>query len=224
MRIAELALVVAAALVVAGCHAPPKAPAPAPVTIALFDGATLDGWVPHGGAADFSVEDGAIVGRPRKGERNAFLCTEAAYGDFTLELEFQIDPGFNSGVQFRSSIDAPGDPAKERVVGYQAEIDPTSRGWSAGIYEEGKRGWLAPLATNPDARAAYRPMAWNALRIEARGNEIRTWINGVPAATLVDDAASSGIIALQVHSISPRTDAPAVRWRNIRISPLQPKP
>ncbi len=42
------------------------------------------------------------------------------------------------------------------------------------------------------------------LRIEAIGNSIRTWINGVPCANIWDDMSPSGVIALQVHAIKKR--------------------
>ena len=41
---------------------------------------------------------------------------------------------------------------KGRVYGYQIEEDPSSREWSAGIYEEGRRGWLYPVTLNPAAQ------------------------------------------------------------------------
>lgn len=214
-RPATLVALAVAATALGGCAGPPREPAPR--TVALFDGTTLAGWSRHGGEATFTVEDGCIVGRPSPRQRNAFLCTTADYADFALSLEFRIDPGFNSGVQFRSRLSDAGDPAKERVVGYQCEIDPSSRAWTAGIYEEGLRGWLAPLAERPEARAAFRPHDWNRLRIEAVGPRLRTWLNGVPAADLTDQAAQAGFIALQVHSIGERDDAPTVRFRRIEL-------
>ena len=55
-------------------------------------------------------------------------------------------------------------------------------------------------------------------RVEAVGNSIRTWVNGVMAANLVDDMTPSGFIALQVHSIGqPEMADREIRWRNIRI-------
>ena len=38
-------------------------------------------------------------------------------------------------------------------------------------------------------------------RIEAIGNSIRTWVNGVPYANLLDNTTDKGFIALQVHAI-----------------------
>ncbi|MEL7147804.1 MAG: DUF1080 domain-containing protein, partial [Bacteroidota bacterium] len=102
--------------------------------------------------------------------------------------------------------------------GYQVEIDPSKRSWSGGIYDEGRRGWLVSLENNEAARTSFRQRDWNHYRIEAIGDTIKTWINGVPAAQLVDDANAKGSIGLQVHSIADdQTPGAEVRWKNIRI-------
>ncbi len=187
----------------------------------LFNGFTLHGWVKRGGNAEFSVErpnplkPAVIVGRTAPNTENSFLCTEREYADFVLEVEFLIHPELNSGVQFRSRSD----PAYRdgRVHGYQAEIDPSERAWTGGVYDEGRRGWLADLSANPDARAAFKQNEWNHMRVEAVGERIRTWINGVPAADLTDGMTRSGFVALQVHGVGARTDPLEVRFRNVRI-------
>ena len=84
--------------------------------------------------------------------------------------------------------------------GSQFEIDPSQRAWSGGIYDEARRGWLYPLTLNPSAQTAFKNNAWNKARVEAVGNSIRTWINGVPCANIWDDMSPSGFIALQVHA------------------------
>ena len=186
--------------------------------ITLFDGKTLDGWVQRGGEAKYEVQDGVIVGTTVPRTPNSFLCTDKDYGNFILEVEYKVDPELNCGIQFRS-LSKP-DYKKGRVHGYQAEIDPSDRGWSAGIYDEGRNGWLAPLTGNPEARYAFRQNDWNRYRIEAIGNRLVTFINGVRAADLTNDTTASGFIGLQVHGVGGRTDPLQVRYRNIRIQGL----
>ena len=194
----------------------------------LFDGKTLEGWIQRGGKAKYVVEDGMIVGISVPHTPNSFLCTKEEFGDFILELDFKIDAGLNSGIQVRSQcFDHPTTvewkgrtiriPAG-RVHGYQVEIDPSSRAWSGGIYDEGRRGWLFNLKKNEAARRAFKPNQWNHFRIEARGDRIRTWINGVPAADLRDSMTPKGFIGLQVHGTG--TAGLKVRWRNLRIQVL----
>ncbi|MFM7099824.1 MAG: DUF1080 domain-containing protein, partial [Verrucomicrobiota bacterium] len=106
------------------------------------------------------------------------------------------------------------------VHGYQVEIDPSPRAWTGGLYDEGRRGWLADLKNNEAARMAFRSNDWNALRIECRGDRLRTFLNGVPAADLQDSLTPSGFIGLQVHGVGRRTDPLEIRWRSIRITEL----
>lgn len=186
--------------------------------VILFDGTTLDGWVQRGGEAKYTIEDGVIVGTTVPKEPNSFLCTEKDYGNFILEVEYKVDPELNCGIQFRSLSNP--EIKKGRVHGYQAEIDPSDRGWSAGIYDEGRNGWLAPLTGNSEARYAFRQNDWNHYRIEAIGNRLVTFINGVRAADLVSDTTAKGFIGLQVHGVGNRIDPLQVRYRNIRIQDL----
>jgi HEAT repeat protein len=192
----------------------------------LFDGKTLAGWTRAGhvnGAAEYTVEEGCIVGTTKTGTPNSFLCADQEYGNFILELEFLVPQGMNSGVQFRSIYDP---QVKDgRVHGYQIEIDPSPRAWTGGIYDEARRGWLHNLTHIADpaaagaAKAAFKAGEWNHFRIEAVGDRIRTWVNGVPVADLVDGMTRRGVIALQVHATGDPNPM-QIRWRNLRIQDL----
>ena len=188
----------------------------------LFDGTTLTGWKQLTGKATFEVFRGAIMGTAVPNSPNSFLATETEYGDFILEMEvYCSDTAFNSGIQFRSHFDAAANGGKGKVYGYQYEIDPSSRRWSGGIYDEGRRDWLYPLSLNPKAQGYYKLKEFNKVRIECIGNETRTWINGVPAACLVDMIDYQGFIALQVHAVAkPSLEPYRVFFRNIRIKSL----
>ncbi|HUV65493.1 MAG TPA: family 16 glycoside hydrolase, partial [Sedimentisphaerales bacterium] len=182
----------------------------------LFDGKTLNGWIQRNGKAQYTVEDGMIVGTTVLNTPNSFLCTEKMYTDFVLELEFLVEPGMNSGIQIRShSFEHFKD---YRVHGYQVEIDTSDRAWSGGIYDEARRGWLYPLKDKPEAQKAFKQNQWNHYRIEAIGDRIRTWVNGIPAADLQDDMTSTGFIALQVHA--SKEAGRKIKWRNIRIQDI----
>lgn len=182
----------------------------------LFNGKNLNGWERLNGKAEYKVEDGAIVGYTKAHTPNTFLATKKDYGDFILEMEFKVDDTMNSGIQFRS--ESRKDYQNGRVHGYQFEIDPSSRAWSGGIYDEARRYWIYPLTVNPDARTAFRSGQWNKVRIECLGNSIRTWLNGVACANIWDDMTPSGFIALQVHAVGgPEEAGRTVAWRDIRI-------
>ena len=239
----------AAATLQTGCTTHPLAPHGTD----LFNGHDLTGWTRKGGQAQYTAEEGALVGRSVAGTPNSFLCTTKDYGNFVLDLEFKCDPRLNSGVQVRSQCfdadtelkDAQGAPLKDskgkalkasagRVHGYQCEIDmddKKARWWTAGIYEEGVRGWLFPGLRGGEAKAftaqgakVSKANVWNKLRIECKGPSIKTWLNGELRADLQDDRVAKGFIGLQVHGVGKdQTHAGMeVRFRNLRIQELGP--
>ena len=193
----------------------------------LFNGKNLNGWTQKGGQATYSIQKGVITGISVPNTPNSFLCTDAEYGDFILELDLAVDDGLNSGVQIRSQTKA--GFHNGNVFGWQVEVDPSPRAWSGGIYDEGRREWLYIPNINPEGKKAFRTGAqWNHYRIEAIGNIIRTWVNDVPVAFLVDTLVEKGFIALQVHAVGkPEEAGKKVRWRNIRIQTgdaMHPRP
>ncbi|MDP3001459.1 MAG: DUF1080 domain-containing protein [Bryobacterales bacterium] len=220
MRIAGIALIALSTLGAAEKFVP------------LFDGRTLDGWKQLNGTAPYAVEDRMIVGTTAKGSPNSFLCTTREYGDFILEFEARHDPELNSGVQLRAHqyaretetlINNQGwrlrkQPAG-RVYGYQLEIATGSSGNSGGIFDEARRGWIAGIEKDPVASKALKDNQWNRFRVEAIGDHIRTFVNGVACADLVDPLDLTGFIGLQVHQNAGAKPF-QVRWRNIRIADL----
>ena len=210
--------------------------------VALFDGKTFDGWIQRNGKAPYVIKDGMIIGTTLKGTPNSFMCTKKHYSDFVLELDFKVDEGLNSGVQIRSNSFK--DYKDGRVHGYQVEIDPSQKAyngkkgknlmpdgseaplteprcWTGGIYGEGGTGgWLYPLVKDVKARKAFKPGKWNHFRIQAIGDSIKTWVNGIPAADLVDDTTKEGFIALQVHSTSSK-EKHQVAWKNIYLKEVK---
>ncbi|MEQ8764159.1 MAG: DUF1080 domain-containing protein [Planctomycetota bacterium] len=170
----------------------------------LFNGHDLTGW--HG-ADVWSVEDSEIVGLTTEGlGRNEFLKSELWLSDFRLTLEVKlVENRGNSGVQFRSHEIADGD-----VAGYQADI---GAGWWGKLYEEHGRA----LLWDESGEAAVKSGQWNLYVIEARGDHLRTWLNGSPCVDLVDpEGAREGIIALQLHSGGPTE----IRFRNLKLELL----
>ncbi len=214
----------------------------------LFNGRDFAGWVKRGGNATYTIEGGEIVGTSVPDTPNTFLCTERTYGDFILEYDFKVDSRLNSGVQIRSLVyqqptrfewaGKTYDIPAGRVHGYQVEIDPDvkrKRLWSAGVYDEGRRGWLFPSGGVESAEAKafseqglriFKAGDWNHVRVEAVGDSIRTWLNGTPCADIRDAATARGFIALQVHGIGKdeSRSGTQVRWRNLKITDLSPPP
>lgn len=186
----------------------------------LFDGESLDGWVPRGGEATYAVVDGAIVGTNGPGP-NTFLCTKRTFADFELEFEVYLKDALNSGVQIRSKVreESRDGVTRQRVFGPQVEIE-LSPGEAGYLYGEAAGGWMTP----EDRRAPhghFRNGQWNQYRVVARGSRIQVFLNGVQVSDLVDEGIheshSEGLIGLQVHSTREPAGTLQVKWRNIRI-------
>ncbi|QDT62136.1 hypothetical protein SV7mr_46830 [Stieleria bergensis] len=197
--------------------------------VPLFNGKDLTGW--EGRADLWSVEDGQIVGRTTKEnplKKNSFLIyTAQEPSDFELTLQYKIE-NTNSGIQYRSKVI----DKKEFVVGgYQADIDFTNR-FAGILYEERGRGILAQrgqsVTLKEDGKKSVKkfgdgteigngihPGQWNDYRIVAKGNHLQHFINGKMTAEVFDEqadkAATSGVIAFQLHVGAPMV----VRFKNI---------
>lgn len=183
----------------------------------LFNGKDLTGWKQLNGQARYEVVHGEIVGTTVANTPNSFLVTEKTYRDFIFEVDLLVNESMNSGIQFRS--ESKPEFNNGRVHGYQCEVDPSARAWSGGIYDESRRGWLYTGDLNPAGKPAFKMGEWNHYRIECIGNSIKTWVNGIATAHLIDDMTPEGFIALQVHSIGDdkEKEGHQIRWKNIRI-------
>lgn len=200
--------------------------------IDLFDGETLDGWVHMNGYHNYSVEDGAIVGRTKPGSRNSFLCTTEEFGDFQLDLETMVDDVTNQGIQFRSSVRPVTEKDQHswragRVWGPQMEV---RRNFGEGKFTSGilygealGTGWLSSKEKQENGHDHFRSEGWNQVRIIAEGPRMRTWVNGHLIEDLVREDVykthPKGFIGLQVHGIQGERQF-VMKWRNIRIAPL----
>lgn len=203
----------------------------------LFNGKDLSGW--EGRDDLWSVEDGAIVGRTSEEDpiaANTFLVWQGDVPkNFELVAEFKIESG-NSGIQYRSKVI---DEDEFVVSGYQADIDFGNR-YAGILYEEKGRGILAERGESVTIQAdgtkqtkrfaesdalakGIHPGEWNEFRVVAEGNQLTHYINGAKVSEVVDEqteqAADSGVIALQVH----RGPAMVVRFKNISIQPITAK-
>ena len=202
-------------------------------TVQLFNGKDLKGWKKVGGTGEFKVEDGCIVGFGENVKGNTFLRTETTYTDFELTYEFKFDHlKGNSGLMFRAN-QKPSKDGNGRVFGYQCEADNTKRSWTAGIYDEARRGWLYPVKKpktpegkkhtsgfSKQGKKLFKWEDWNTITIKCVGNHIQTYLNGELRADYTDidekNDTREGFFGLQVHG-GPSCK---VRWRNLSLKDL----
>lgn len=185
--------------------------------VALFDGKTLAGWTNPYNHGEATVVDREIH---LVADKKFFLCTERIYTNFIFEAEIKLPEGqANSGFMFRCHVE-PG-----KVYGYQAEVDPSARAWSGGLYDEGRRMWLNPLkpddspsadAFREKTKGALKRNEWNKYRIKAEGNRLQIWVNDVLCTDYTDDMDAVGYLAIQHHGEKGQT----YKFRNLRIKEL----
>jgi hypothetical protein len=197
----------------------------------LFNGQDFAGWKKVGGNAKYEVKDGAIRGFGRNIKGNTFLRTEKTYDDFILVFQMKmVDRNGNSGCQFRSSQRG----GNGRVFGYQCEHDNFKNGkraWTAGVFDEARRGWLYPGKLGAGDAAAKQAFTrqgvelfkwddWNSVVIRCEGRHIQTWLNGEKRADFIDTDEKhftpEGFIAFQVHG----GKSGDILWKNVYLKEL----
>jgi len=188
--------------------------------VSLYNGKNLDGWAPYGGHCAFEAKGESIIGTCVPKSPSTYLSTlKDDYADFifTAELKWEVDG--NTGFIFRGRLQEK--DGKQTVIGPQAEMEEESkqRHWSGGIYGQSAGGWIYPLwlEEHEAARKAIKRGDWNRMTIRAKGRNIKTWVNGIPAAHWKTDEYMKGFFSLQVHSGKQGT----IHFRNIKIKELK---
>jgi len=176
----------------------------------LFDGKTLRGWK-HSGYGLWTVEDGTITGRfDHANPGPGYLFTTEEFLDFTLELEFWISKGGNSGVYVRQRLrefGARGDarPAHGADDGVEVQIDYNDpKNYTGALYDVQKPSIVAGSEER-----------WNKYRIEGKGPRLRVWIGDQMVNDFGSMTSLKGAVGLQVHGGMPHDHV--VRFRDLRI-------
>jgi len=210
--------------------------------VSLFDGSTLDGWhaAPKENLSDWTVRDGAIVGRGSADRLSYLVWKDEHLTDFELQLRYRLPGKGNTGVEIRSRPDLTG---KRPFEGYHADLGhvgigphilgawdfhfakrkeyPCNRGTRLVINENGQAH--SSTIRGAITLADVRPHQWNDVRIIARGNHFQFFINGKPASEFTDNAEHGrldyGAIGLQIHDKGMR-----VEFKDIRLKRLPSVP
>lgn len=208
--------------------------------VSLFDGKTLDGWhaVPKESAADWSVEDGIIVGRGSANRLVYLVWKDADLADFELQMRYRLPGKGNTGVEIRSQPDLTG---KRPFEGYHADLGhvgigphilgawdfhfakrrepPCPRGTRL-LIDENDLPLASPISGALTADDVHRDR-WNLVRIVAHGNRFQFFINGKLSSEFTDNAKRGrldrGAIGLQIHDKGMQ-----VEFKDIRLKRLTP--
>ena len=177
--------------------------------VSIFNGKDLSGWKIHG-TEKWYVENGELVCESGPDKQYGYLSTDKNYDNFILELDFKLEANGNSGVFIRSGIEG------TKINGWQVEVAPPMHS-TGGIYESYGREWL--VKPKPEDEKALKATEWNHMRIEAKGDDITTILNGKQMVHLKDEkiGQGKGFIALQIHD----GGGIKVRWKNIKVQELK---
>lgn len=162
----------------------------------LFDGRTLKGWEPHGGAEDWKVEDSALA---CAGTGPSWLGTSAEFSDYVLRLQFRGSAKVNSGVFLRSKKE--GQP---HLTGYELQIwDYQPAGYNTGSL-------VGSVKASPTKILGDQ---WNSYEIRAIGDHFVVALNGNTLLDAHDSKHVSGVIGFQCQKDNP------IQFRGIKMLP-----
>ncbi len=180
----------------------------------LFNGVDLSGWQIIGNSDDSWFAENGILTTSGKG--GGWISTEREYADFTLELEFRVPSGGNSGVFLRAPH--AGDPAYtgmeiqilDDYAKKYAELKPWQ--YSGSIY----------AVQAPAKRVSKAAGQWQKMKITCKGPSVKVDLNEerIIDTNLIENMAKTahhpglkrrkGFIGFQNHGAR-------VTYRNVRI-------
>ncbi len=169
-----------------------KAPDPRPTQFTMLfpvDGPVTKGWTirtwgdikdPPRYETVWEVRDGILHGGKSATGKwvGTWLFSEQQYGDFVLEVDFKFKNGGaqgNGGVGLRVSPLA-GRPSYDGI-----ELQITDPRYEYSLYRDGTSDQLTGSIYKALApiKQVYNPGEWNSYKIDARGAQLKVWLNGV---------------------------------------------
>ena len=163
--------------------------------ILLFDGDTLFGWAPQGGA-QWRVAKGELLAETGD---SGYLRSNSAFADFILRCDFRVKDNGESGIFLR--IDKEGQPQE---TGYKLQINNDDPSFPTGslVHELKASGVQA------------RPNQWHTYEVVALGERFTVKLDGKQTVSGEAHKSKVGHIGLQFVAGTP------VEFRNIKLKPL----
>ena len=212
---------------------------------AIFDGETLNGWqaVPADCASDWQVKNGVIVGTGTEKRLSYLTWNNQNLTDFDLSLSYRLHGKGNTGIEVRAQSDPSG---KRPLIGYHADLGHPGIGkhilgaWDfhftnrkehrcdrgtslvINLSDEATRTKLvSPVQPND-----VLPDQWNQVRIVARKNHLKFYINGQLSSEFTDNHSTSqlnhGRIGLQIHDPGMKVEFKDIYLTEVSIPAPQP--
>lgn len=165
----------------------------------IFNGKNLKGWRVPENNIWWTVDDGVLWVKSGPEKRESILWTEEVYKDFVFQTDFKMGEGtVDSGIFLR-------DENLQIQIGISGSL---KRDLTGSPYIPGK-GY--PVEAD---NSALDESGWNTMRIEARGNHLKVWLNDQQVLDFrAEESAPQGPIGLQLHGGNTMTAA----FRNMKI-------
>ena len=143
--------------------------------VLLFDGKTTNGWTTPGGKsvpAGWEVKNGCIT--TVKDAKGGDIITVGEYAEFEFSVDYNIEPGCNSGIKYFYTKYATGG---NLGMEYQIIDDKLGEDIHKGNHLCGSfYDVLPPIESKKKINA---PGQWNTIRIVSKGKKVEHWLNGV---------------------------------------------
>jgi hypothetical protein len=175
----------------------------------LFNGKDLSGWHLRNpqGHNSWSVEDGVLANKVKKGEHGTDLVTDEKFWNFTVRFEYQVPDNSNSGFYLRGRHEI-------QILGDYSR-GTTSLGGNGAIYN----------FKAPDKFVSRPGTEWQTAEATIVGNRITVILNGVKIHDNVECTKATGSELDnkidQPGAIFLQGDHGTVSFRNLRIKTLK---
>ncbi len=165
----------------------------------IFDGQSLNGWKASERPENWTVEEGAIVGR---GPRSHLFYMDEQFENCEFKVEVKLNKGGNSGMYFRTEF-GPAWPKGYEAQVNNSHVDPKRTGSLYNFVDVRKK--------------LIEDDTWWTQHIIADGNHIVIKVNDEVVVDFVDKANTykKGHLALQQHD-----PGSVVHYRKLMVKPL----
>jgi len=143
--------------------------------VLLFDGVSTKGWLTPAGKpipAGWEIKNGCIS--TVKDGKGGDIITTGEYSDFDLSVDYNIEPGCNSGLKyFYTKYATGGNLGMEyQILDDKLAEDNKKENHLCGSFYD-------VLPVNADKKKINAPGEWNTIRIVSKGKKVEHWLNGV---------------------------------------------